>query len=427
MFLFRTFRSLFLCLLILTLFLSALYSQESNGSISDTESQKLNVYVSGFTDISFLREKINFVLFVSEKDLALVEVKIEEKSTVSGEKEFIITYSGRKELNGISDELSYVPKQGETEENAKQTLAKILEGGLIKYAAHTPVGENISIKYTHTEEQVAAVKDKWNYWLFGLNFHFGLNREKSMKGHNLSGGFSARRITDEWKMRANVNTHYSESTFEMEEIGLSYKNITRNYNFDGLLVKSLSDHWSIGVFCQANQYTYYNNKFSIELAPAVEYSIFPYIESEKRSFTFLYRLGYVYRNYWDETIYGKMNEGLAQTSLTADVEIIKTWGSIESYLTGSVYLKDLKDFTKNRLTWHFEIDVRLYKRLTFDIEWRVSMIHDQIFLARGGASFEEVLLRRKRLETRWDYSIEFGFGYSFGSLRSNVVNPIFGN
>ena len=427
MFLFRTFRSLFLCLLILFSLFSAMYSQESNGSISETESQKLNVYVSGFADISFLSKRINFALFVSEEDLALVVVKIEEKSTVSGEKEFIITYSGRDELDGISDELSHVQQPGETEENTKQTLATILEAGLIKYAAHTPVGENISIKYTHTEEQVAAVKDKLNYWLFGMNFHFGLNREKSMKGHNLSGGFTARRITDKWKMRANVNTHYSESTFEMEEIDLSYTNITRNYNFDGLLVKSLSDHWSIGVFCQANQYTYYNNKFSVELAPAVEYSIFPYIESEKRSFTFLYRLGYVYRNYWEETIYGKMNEGLVQTSLTADMEIIKTWGSIESYLTGSVYLKNLKDFTKNRLTWHFEIDVRLYKRLTFDIEWRVSMIHDQIFLARGGASFEEVLLRRKRLETRWDYSIEFGFGYSFGSLRSKVVNPIFGN
>jgi len=55
------------------------------------------------------------------------------------------------------------------------------------------------------------------------------------------------------------------------------------------------------------------------------------------------------------------------------------------------------------------------------------MIHDQIFLAKGGASLEEVLLKRKRLETRWDYSIEFGFGYSFGSLKSKVVNPIFGN
>ncbi|MFH1940991.1 MAG: hypothetical protein ABIL68_02710 [bacterium] len=55
------------------------------------------------------------------------------------------------------------------------------------------------------------------------------------------------------------------------------------------------------------------------------------------------------------------------------------------------------------------------------------MIHDQIFLGRGGASLEEVLLRRKQLQTRYDYSIEFGFGYSFGSLNNRVVNPVFGN
>jgi len=424
MFLFKSHCRLLLCLLILSSFFSTLYSQESIGSASDTESLKLNVYVSGFTDISYLTNKIDFALFVSEKNLALVVVRIEEKSTVSGGKEFIITYSGQKELNGISDELSYVPQPGETEENTKQALATILEIALIKYAARTPVGENISIEYSHTEEQVAAVKDKWNYWLFSLNFYFGLNREKSMKGNSLSGGLSARRITDEWIMRASVYTNYNENIFDMEDIGLSYKNITRDHNFSGLLVKSISDHWSVGAFCEASQVTYYNNKFSFELAPAVEYNIFPYIESEKRSFTFLCRLGYIYRKYWEETIYGKMNEGLVQTSLTTDVEIIKPWGSIESSLTGSVYLKDL---AKNRLTWDFEIGIRLFKRLTFDIEWRISMIRDQIFLERGGASFEEVLLRRKRLETSYDYSLEFGFSYSFGSLISDVVNPIFGN
>lgn len=424
MFSFKRCWRLLLCLLILSSFLSILYSQENIGSASNSESPRLNVFVSGFADMSFLTGEIDFAFFVSEKGLALVVVKIEEKTTESGGKEFIITYSGQKELHGISDELRYVPHPDETEENTKKALIKTLKIALIKYAARTPVSENLSIKYAHTEEQVAAVKDKWNYWLFSLNFHFSLHGEKSMKGKSLSGGFSARRITDKWKMRANIHTHYDENTFDMEDIGLSYKDITRNHNFHGLLVKSISDHWSIGAFLEASQVTYYNNKFSFELAPAIEYNIFPYIESEKRSFTFLYRLGYIYRKYWEETIYGKMNEGLIQTSLTADVEIIKPWGSIESSLTGSVYLKDL---AKNRLTWDFEIGIRLFKRLTFDIEWQVSMIRDQIFLERGGASLEEVLLRRKRLETSYDYSIEFGFGYSFGSLISKIVNPIFGN
>ena len=245
-----------------------------------------------------------------------------------------------------------------------------------------------------------------------------------MQGNSLSGGFSARRITDAWIMRASFNTRYNETIFDMEEIDLAYTNITRNHNFNGLLVKSMSDHWSVGTFIEASQVTYYNNKFSFELAPAVEFSIFPYVESEQRSFTFMYRLGYIYRQYWEETIYGKTEEGLIQTSLMADVEIFKTWGRVESSLTGSTYLQD---FSKNRLTWDFEIGFRILEQLTFDIEWRVSRIHDQIFLERGGVSLEEVLLRRKRLKTHYDYSIEFGFGYSFGSLKSAIVNPIFGN
>ena len=420
----KFFRRLVLFLMIAALFFSTLFSQENSVSASDAGNQKLNVFVSGFPDISYLNDKINFALFIKEKNLALVTVNIEENPSVSGGKEFIITYSGQGKLKGISDVLSFVPQPGETEEKTRQTLARILEIALVKYAAHTPTGEKISINYSHTEEQVAAVKDKWNYWLFSLNFHFNLNRNQSMKSNSFSGGFSARRITDEWKIRADFRTNYNENIYDMEEIGLSYTNITRNHNFDGLIVKSMNDHWSIGTFINASQRTYYNNKFSFEISPAVEYNIFPYIESEKRSFTFLYKLGYIYRNYWEETIYEKTKEGLLQTSLVADVEIIKTWGSLESSLTGSAYLKDL---SMNRLTWDFEIDIRIFKRLTFDIQWQVSMIHDQIFLGSGGASLEEILLRRKRLETGYDYSIEFGLGYSFGSLKSTVVNPIFGN
>lgn len=344
---FKSHHRFFMCLLALSSSFSPLVSQELKSPTSDVESRKLNVSMSGFPDISFLKNKIEFAHFVNEKDSALVVVKMEETPIVNGERIIIITYSGRKALNGINDELSYMPPVGETEEDTKLNVVKILKITLIKYAAHTPVGDDISINYSHTEEQVAAVKDKWNYWLFSFNFHFNLNGEKSVRGNNLSGGFSARRITDEWIIRANVNTNYSENIFDMKEIGLSYINITRNHNFNGLFVKSLGNHWSVGAFTEASQATYYNNKFSSEIAPAIEYNIFPYIESEKRAFTFLYRLGYIYRNYWEETIYGKRNEGLFQTSLMADVEIYKPWGSIESSLTGSAYLKD---FTKNKLT-----------------------------------------------------------------------------
>ncbi len=417
-------RCIFLHILFLTIFFIPLQSQENNGPYSFAEEQKISVYVNGFTDTASLVEEISFAHFVTDRNLAQVLIVIDAQNVSTQGREYIISFSGQADLKGIRDELRYLPEPGETEETINATLVKTIKIGLIKYAARTAIGENISIDYEHTEEQVAAVKDKWNYWLFSINFNFDINGEKSMKGGSVGGGFSARRITDSWKIRASAHTYYNKNTFDMEEIDLAYTDITRNSNFHGLLVKSINDHWSVGAFAEASQATYYNNQFSSELAPALEYNIFPYIESEKRSFTFLYRFGYIYKKYWEETIYGKIREGLLQTSLMADVEIYKDWGSIESSLTGSVYLKD---FTKNRLTWSFEIDVRIFKQLKFDIEWRVSMIHDQVFLERGGVDYEEVLLRRKRLETLYDYSIELGFSYSFGNLNNNVLNPVFGN
>ncbi len=42
------------------------------------------------------------------------------------------------------------------------------------------------------------------------------------------------------------------------------------------------------------------------------------------------------------------------------------------------------------------------------------------------ASFEDILLRLKQLQTNYSYSLSLGLSYSFGSIYSNVVNPRFG-
>jgi len=47
-------------------------------------------------------------------------------------------------------------------------------------------------------------------------------------------------------------------------------------------------------------------------------------------------------------------------------------------------------------------------------------------LAKGEASLEEILLRRKELATEYEYSLSIGLSFTFGSIYSNVVNPRFG-
>ncbi|MDA0334911.1 MAG: hypothetical protein O2782_07090 [bacterium] len=49
-------------------------------------------------------------------------------------------------------------------------------------------------------------------------------------------------------------------------------------------------------------------------------------------------------------------------------------------------------------------------------------INDQLSLAVGGATLEEVLLRRRELATDYKVWSRAGLSYTFGSIYNNVVN-----
>ena len=56
-----------------------------------------------------------------------------------------------------------------------------------------------------------------------------------------------------------------------------------------------------------------------------------------------------------------------------------------------------------------------------------SIIHDQLGLVKKALSTEEVLLRRRELESQFFYYTSLGCSYTFGSIYNNMVNPRFGD
>ena len=140
-------------------------------------------------------------------------------------------------------------------------------------------------------------------------------------------------------------------------------------------------------------------------------------------FRFLYYIGYMYNDYADTTIYDKTKEALLAHSLRGAFEVIQKWGSIDLSVSWSNYLRN---FSENMLSLSGSIDWRVAKGLSINLGGSFSFIHNQISLVKGGASSEEILLRRKELETNFNYFIHFGFSYTFGSIYNNVVNPRFG-
>ena len=92
-------------------------------------------------------------------------------------------------------------------------------------------------------------------------------------------------------------------------------------------------------------------------------------------------------------------------------------------LEGSHYFHDL---SKHRVRLVGEFVLRVFRGLSLDFVGSVTRIRDQLALPMGGASAEEILLRRRELATSYRYNGSLRLSYTFGSIYSNVVNPRFG-
>ncbi len=157
-------------------------------------------------------------------------------------------------------------------------------------------------------------------------------------------------------------------------------------------------------------------------APAIEYNFFPYSQSTRRQLRVDWKPGYNSYHYRDETIYDKTSEGLWGETFSMTLELKEKWGTISNAFEAFHYFNDLQ---KNHMEIYSELSLRLFKGLSLTLYGDFSRIHDQLSLVKGGASYEETLLRRKQLATSYSYYAQIGLSYTFGSIFSNVVNPRF--
>ncbi|MBN1158373.1 MAG: hypothetical protein JXA61_03245, partial [Bacteroidales bacterium] len=129
-------------------------------------------------------------------------------------------------------------------------------------------------------------------------------------------------------------------------------------------------------------------------------------------------------NYIDTTIYDKTFERLFQQSLDIAMQIKQSWGSANFSLNASNYLHD---WSKNFVQIEGSLEWRLFRGLSLTIRGSAAFIHNQIELAKGGRSVEDIYLSLRELETNYSYTGRIGITYTFGSIYNNIVNPRFGS
>ena len=99
-----------------------------------------------------------------------------------------------------------------------------------------------------------------------------LNGQQSVKNTSIFGRISADRVTPDWKLELSSGGSYNERIFVLDSV-TTITDISRNQNFNALIVKSISDHWSTGMFSNARSSTFDNYDLQFNISPAIEYNL----------------------------------------------------------------------------------------------------------------------------------------------------------
>ena len=392
-------------------------------------------------DDSYIRKEVTFVDYVRDREDADVHVLVTLQDTGGGGDEWTLKFIGIGEHQGIEQTLTYNSPRTATSDEVRAGFVEVFKRGLVRYALNTAIGRRLQVTLQDSDEDdnPASGTDRWNYWVYEIEGSGNFDGEESSKGRSINASFDANRTTDAWRTSIDVRANYRDTTFildddedEGDEDGdgdeagggsRTLLSVRRNLEASGILVKSLSPHWSLGVMASAGSQTFRNFTVNTRFAPGIEYNFFPYSESTRRMLTVQYTVGHVYHRYGEETIFGKTRDQLVDHRAEVGLSMRQPWGNARAEVDFEQYLTDPSKYS---LGVDGGANVRLFKGFSVNFFGEFSRTRDQIYLPRGEASTEDILLRQRQLLTGYQYFFNFGLSYTFGSIFNNIVNPRFG-
>ncbi len=376
-------------------------------------------------DQEFFRRELAWVDHVRDQNDADVHLLVTAQGTGGGGTAYTLRFIGHGQWQGQEDTFGRAAEAGDTDDARRRGLVQSFGLGLARFAAMTPAGAGLRIAPSSgapRPAQTTAANDPWNFWVFRTNLNVNLNGEATSSFSHINANQSANRTTDAWKLNVNAGMNYNESRYDLSEGG-TFVSTRRGWHVNGLAVKSLTDHWSLGAKAGASRSTFLNQKLAMRIAPGIEYNVFPYQESTERSFTLQWTAGINRYAYDAVTIFDKTEDTKWDETFLAQLHLRQPFGSVGLTAEAAHFFDDV---SLNRVSFNADTEFRLTRGLTLRLDGNYQLVHDQLYLKRGGATDEEIIARQQQLKTSYRYFLSVGITYRFGSINNNVVNPRFG-
>lgn len=392
-------------------------------SFAQTAEDQINVFLDcPGCDLNYVKNEIKFVNYANDPLRAQVHILVSSQSTGGSGAVHQLEFLGKEGFDDDKFTLKFQAEPTMTDLEKQQGLVRTLKLGLVPFVAQTALASNFDLAVKNQakpKETIPVGKGKklMDSWLFEAYSNLNWDKESLRSTFDLRYGLYAEHLTPEWRIRIEPNFYFQERVVRTDEEEIrSYR---RQNGYNGKVVKSLGEHWSLGVFNNIYSNTYNNVKLGMWLAPAIEYSILPYSEVVTREFTVAYHVGRLYNRYFEETIFLKMEDKVFSHVMDVNLRLRRDWGDVTMFMQGSCFLND---WSRNHLSINGRVGVRVFKGMTFNMGGTFRIVNDQITLPRGNTTLEDILLGQKQLATAYNSNVNFGVRYTFGALYNNIVN-----
>jgi hypothetical protein len=407
---------------------------EAQQSDSVAPGGRLNVFLDCdgrecFTANTFFRTEIDWVNWVRGREDSDVHVILTTQTTGSGGKEYQLDFIGRETLEGAEDQLFFRSLGTDVEQEELDGVTTVLAVGLARYAALAGLRDFVAFEPLAAEGidsdarvlGAQEVSDPWNLWVFDIGASGTLDWSDTRDTERISGDFTASRTTPTWKFsfRFGANRNVVETLLSDSSV---FSSSLTDWAAGSHVVYSIADHWSVGVISSFARLPRENQSLRVEVTPALEYSVFPYAEANRKTLTTRYAIGPTYHDYLEETVFEQLQETRWEQSLQLRYSHRQPWGDGSASVTASHLLDDLE---KYNVTFRGNVSFRIARGLSLDAGGNISRVTDQIYLSAGGEVDEEILLNLRTRASNKNWGFNVGFSYRFGSPFNNVVNNRF--
>lgn len=388
-------------------------------------------------DETHFRTEIRFVNWAQDREDADVHVIGTSQSVGGGGTRFTFDFIGRGELEHLTDQFTYTSSGTDVQAETRDGLTRVLQIGLLRYAVELGLGNDFEVEYTGqavgtvatngengenggggVATAVAAPRDPWNYWTFRVGLSGNFDLQETSKNIRFNPSFSADRVTEEWKLSLSGNVNYLRNERELSS-GTIVKDYRDEWRIAALIVKSVSDHFSVGFDMSARNSVRLNQHARIEFAPAIEYNFFPYAQANRRQFTTMFTLGVQHSNYVEQTIFGVEEQTVPQHRLEVRYNAREQWGNAG---VGAEYAQYLHAPGLYEVGLNGNVSFRIVRGLELTLTGNASWIKNDIHTPMSDIPDEEILLGRRGLSSSYQYSGSAGLTYRFGSSFTNIVN-----